>query len=543
MTVCQFFLRGNCKFGDHCKNEHPGKITAAIRNPFAPLQSGSTNHASSSSIRNSSTSRDTQYNLEKNSIINDLSKERPQWILSSYGPGKQAPLQLFGGHPREQSFEELRARHYELAAQGNEQQAIQEAEALVRNAEQQIQTALSDVDGAIKYIINGENEHPNRKDICESRGFPPVQPQPRGSNQQPASISGHPSNPAPAFGQPSAPSTFSRPSAPTFGQPSAPVSTFGQPSTLTFGQPSAFGRPSALGGPTANFGQPSSAFGKPLVPKPGFGQPFAPSPFGAPAQQRNPSLFGAPAGDTQADQPRNPFSQPSASAQASPFGKPSSPVKPNAFGQPSAPTQPNLFAPSTTSSFGQTPAAPSQPSIFGRPSAPASASPFAQSATTGNPGGNARVSTAPSNPLGQPTAPQAASILGQPSKIVPNPFGQPNPAPTAPTTKVPASMSANAQVAAASQAQMDSQGKIRNWNGKAVSYIDEEPCFRANDGQWQRIWFVDGPPTFTKTVDLPDEMYDEATKENYKYLKEHGTFRGKIMPELPPKREWCMWNF
>lgn len=38
-------------------------------------------------------------------------------------------------------------------------------------------------------------------------------------------------------------------------------------------------------------------------------------------------------------------------------------------------------------------------------------------------------------------------------------------------------------------------------------------------------------------------MYDEATKENYRYLKERGTFKDGIMPELPPKREWCTWKF
>ena len=72
MTVCRFFLQGTCKFGgkslhftltsavkytdefihqDHCKNEHPGKNTAATRNPFAPFQNGLTSNVSSSSIR------------------------------------------------------------------------------------------------------------------------------------------------------------------------------------------------------------------------------------------------------------------------------------------------------------------------------------------------------------------------------------------------------------------------------------------------------------------------------------------------------------
>jgi len=50
-----------------------------------------------------------------------------------------------------------------LAAQGNHQQAIQEAQTLVNNAEQQMQNVLNDVDGAIKYVIDGENRHHERK--------------------------------------------------------------------------------------------------------------------------------------------------------------------------------------------------------------------------------------------------------------------------------------------------------------------------------------------------------------------------------------------
>ena len=59
----------------------------------------------------------------------------------------------------------------------------------------------------------------------------------------------------------------------------------------------------------------------------------------------------------------------------------------------------------------------------------------------------------------------------------------------------------------------------------------------------KKIWFPDGPPVFTKAVELPDDAYDEMTKENYRYLKDHGAFKDGLMPELPPRREWCSWNF
>lgn len=57
-----------------------------------------------------------KYNISVNIIEQDLTNEKPQWILSAYGPGRDAPEQLFGGIPREQSFEEVRF-HYVVANQ------------------------------------------------------------------------------------------------------------------------------------------------------------------------------------------------------------------------------------------------------------------------------------------------------------------------------------------------------------------------------------------------------------------------------------------
>ena len=64
------------------------------------------------------------FSLDKSQIVTDLSSEKPQWILSAYGPGRQAPAQLFGGPMREQSFEEMRLLHYMAVASGNPQQAV-----------------------------------------------------------------------------------------------------------------------------------------------------------------------------------------------------------------------------------------------------------------------------------------------------------------------------------------------------------------------------------------------------------------------------------
>ena len=61
------------------------------------------------------------YSLSKETIEKDLTSEAPTWILSCYGPGRDAPEQLFGGYPREQSTDEIRL-HFEKAAQAGKQQ-------------------------------------------------------------------------------------------------------------------------------------------------------------------------------------------------------------------------------------------------------------------------------------------------------------------------------------------------------------------------------------------------------------------------------------
>lgn len=76
-----------------------------------------------------------------------------------------------------------------------------------------------------------------------------------------------------------------------------------------------------------------------------------------------------------------------------------------------------------------------------------------------------------------------------------------------------------------------------------MTYIDNEPCFQRSVDDWERIWFPDGAPVFTKIKEPPLEAYDEATKENYMYLMKHGRFKDGKMPHLPPRREWTNWDF
>ena len=107
-----------------------------------------------------------------------------------------------------------------LASSGSLKTAISEAQNLVRDAERQNQTAMNDVDGAMKYICDGEHIHPNRLDTCaqnssaaQTQGFegfqqPMLVPQP---TLVPRSTSILQSMPNPLINQTSSATTFSNP--------------------------------------------------------------------------------------------------------------------------------------------------------------------------------------------------------------------------------------------------------------------------------------------------------------------------------------------
>ena len=263
-----------------------------------------------------------------------MTKELPQWILSAYGPGRAAivPRQLFGGLPRELSFEELRLRQYELVAGGKQQQAFQVEQELVREADEQNKQALRQIDNAISYIIEGANEHPNRIDVANASTAGDGQDQSGGSQ---SSKSFGASNPfqsaqnknASPFGQPAA-SLANDPSDISTNTPAAPI--FGQNPFSTGTSPSSFGQTSQA--------QPSNSFARPLQPNPAL------NPLGRQTQTQ--SVFG------QLAQPRattNAFNQKAQAASASnPFQ--TSQAAPSAFSMASQePTGVNPFAKSALS--------------------------------------------------------------------------------------------------------------------------------------------------------------------------------------------------
>ncbi|KAM0091145.1 hypothetical protein ACP6JD_005471 [Aspergillus fumigatus] len=476
------------------------------------------------------------YGITAEDIKADLTagKGLPEWIFSAYGPGRNAPRQLFGGPQREQSFEELRLRHYEAAAAGNIEVAVQEAQALYAESIKQMEAALNDVNGAVKFILDGINEHPNRIDITEGKAGPASGqgPSPFG---QPAAVAQ-----TSAFGQPSA---LGGAGAPAFGKPAGfgQPSAFGQPSTLGqtpgFGQPSAlgqstpFGKPSALGQPA--FGKP--AFGQPSFGQPAFGQPSAPGtgtgPFGQPSTT---SPFGQISSQNQGQ--GGGFAQAAGATTTSPFAQAAGgqqPAAPAGFGQTSTTTQ------TSATPFGRPVQAPSP---FGQPQAPTA--PFGQPAAAPSPFGAAAQQATPS-PFNQPTGGFGQAAQAAPTTSASKPITDNGPPPT---IKIDDPNELNPIPPLSGQTVKDPMTqRLSMWKGQPVKYIDNVPCYlHPQDRQtYVRIFFPDGPPDQASLRDAhgkPEEYTPEVT-EQYEFFLKNGYFKDGVIPSVPPKSEWVSFDF
>ncbi|KAF2969236.1 hypothetical protein GQX73_g4319 [Xylaria multiplex] len=573
--LCKFYQQGNCRNGANCRFEHPGANTNS--NPFGAPSANRFNALNTTSARPQDGTN--PYKITRDTIRVDLAEERPTWILSCYGPGKDAPEQLFGGYPREQSLDEVML-HIRGAA--NRQQAISEVMALHNQAEQQIQTTLGNLDGALQFVLAGANNHPNRIDICKQNtidggttgvfavktGFAdnPLASNPS-TNQNPFSTTTL-SNPfgggaTPAFGQPSTIGQMSNP----FGAASG--SRFGQPSQMGAAAP-AFGQPSQMGASAPAFGQPSQMGAS----APAFGQPStmgqAKNPFGAPSVAA-PSPFSNVGGST--------FGQPSTLGQpANPFGAPAvSSTSP--FGQP-------IPAPSGASPFARVSDTNQTSSTFGQPAA---SNPFAPTPVTteltmdtsgpeptpnnpfGQPVTSSGLSTQPNNPFGQPATtvpnvtannpfsqgpsqnqpPQPNPFQVQPSQTPSSAAGRPDPYAPGSTKQHPPvegylTKAANGQVTAFKNQPVVYKWKVNDrYQDQAPenpSMDQQTPGFRKPDGTWCKILFPAGPPPYNKDTEPDAAQYDAKIKAAYDQMAASGRFQGN-MPEVPPMREDCIWTF
>ena len=490
-------------------------------------------------------------------------------------------------------------QYYLAKAQGgttqyetNERQALDEAN-------QQAQRILADLEGAIKYVIDAKDQHPNREDLVVKNSTPfswaerpglsaasqSVQqggggssafgggPQtlPFGSGVQQGSTFGQASGLGssggafgkPSFGQASQPASqpgFGQTSAfgaagPPFGKPSnlegggGGGSAFGQASRLGGGQQSAFGQASQLGSASA-FGKPSALGGaSPFAQAASnntagsaFGQPSQPG-GGTPAFGQG-SSFGAAAPST------SPFGRPSpfatsgsqAPTTGSAFGQASAPGQQQSspFGQVSQPGQQQQSAFSQTSQPGQAPSAFEKPSPFG-------------SGNTGSAFGQQ------STPNSQPTAFGQGSTFGGSNNA--SPFGQQQQQPASDQQQTPFSSSGGnkpsttfgqstqiAHTGPPTAAHQKGQ-RISTWKGRQVTYEKDLPFYRNDQGKQERIWLPDGQDDVIGSVidvEAPPGTYDDALgaalKQVYDFVRDKGMFKDGVVPEIPPKREWVRWD-
>ncbi|KAG1735458.1 hypothetical protein EDB19DRAFT_1724599 [Suillus lakei] len=241
MSICSYYLRGACKYGDRCRNEHPAD--RAQQSSFGN-QSWTNNN-----------SRDMAVPYTTESIARDVTalQDKPLWPLSSYGAAKYEPVVIVG---LDESFEELRVKAGTINEYMKyESDKIAASEQAYNNAKEQPAFKLSK-EAALpgSSALDHVSAFGGRSAFGSGSALSAV-PQP--------SVSGTASSAfgKSAFGQPAFGQTGFGTSAvaSAFGQPAQTMSAFGQPqqSTSAFGQPaqttSAFGQP-----PSSAFGQPSA---------------------------------------------------------------------------------------------------------------------------------------------------------------------------------------------------------------------------------------------------------------------------------------------
>lgn len=89
------------------------------------------------------------------------------------------------------------------------------------------------------------------------------------------------------------------------------------------------------------------------------------------------------------------------------------------------------------------------------------------------------------------------------------------------------------------------------FKGKAVTYElpknggdKEVPVIRNFDGSSTRIWFPNGAPPYNQdTEGAAGGGYDEKTSARWNAFAQTGRFEDGVMPEVPPMREFCTWDF
>lgn len=145
----------------------------------------------------------------------------------------------------------------------------------------------------------------------------------------------------------------------------------------------------------------------------------------------------------------------------------------------------------------------------------------------------------------QPTggfAAQQGSAFGQPPQQAANPFGQPKPSAPGAAARGDASNpyppDSDKKHPPLESYATASMGRLSSWKGRPVSYQGGEPGYMSASGKWTKIWFPTGPPAY----------YSETEEKGPRALEEAKVWEGfsgrfDVMPEVPPLRVHCTWDF
>ncbi|CAG8435481.1 5746_t:CDS:2 [Diversispora eburnea] len=265
MPVCRYFLEGRCRFGNLCRDEHVGNGNQRYnqqRNDNNNIydQGGSGTHNNNNNNNNSKP-------YDERSVRTDLTKDRPIYRYSVYGPVKDEPNLI---EETDYSPEELRLQYYIIMGTYGNDASYQNG---VKDLENRMQMK---VDSTLKDLRSALNTFESKKQQTSSFGSFAT-PSAYGSNVPSAFGSNTPNT----FGS-NTPSAFNNNPSSTYNI--NPSNSFGSniPNAYGSNTPSAFNNnpPNAFNNnPPSAFGsnQPS-AFGSNSI---GFPQPQPPLQFGA----------------------------------------------------------------------------------------------------------------------------------------------------------------------------------------------------------------------------------------------------------------------
>jgi nucleoporin NUP42 len=85
--------------------------------------------------------------------------------------------------------------------------------------------------------------------------------------------------------------------------------------------------------------------------------------------------------------------------------------------------------------------------------------------------------------------------------------------------------------------------RLTGFKNQPVQYKDGKPGVQLAGGPWIKIWFPNGPPAYYGATEAQDRSaYTDQVRRAYEESAMTGRFSGD-MPEVPPMREDCVWDF